>query len=124
MDLSRFEGLTIEDLEAAIVAMREAEEAKAREEELKAEAYLAELRVNMLDAAIQYLLALGAISEEDVKNMDVSKALEDLKEVEGALVQYAKMFDMFAGKGPVKIKLTNGDAGVDALGKFLVKMGL
>lgn len=123
MDLTRFEGLTIEDLEAAIVAMREAEEAKAREEEAKAEALLAELRVNMLDAAIQYLLALGAVSEEDVKNMDVSKALEDLKAVEGSLIQYAKMFDML-GRGPVKIKLTNGDAGVDALGKFLTKMGL
>jgi hypothetical protein len=122
MDLTRFEGLTIEDLEAAIVAMKEAEEAKAREEELKAEAYLAELRVNMLDAAIQYLLALGAISEEDVKDMDVSQTLEDLKEIEGALIQYAKMFDMFAGKGPIKIKLTGSDA--DALTKFLTKMGL
>ena len=124
MDLTRFEGLTIEDLEAAIVAMKEAEEAKAREEELKAEARLAELRVNMLDAAIQYLLALGAISEEDVKNLDVSKTLENLKETEGIISQYAKMFDMFAGKGPVKIKLTNGDAGVDALSRFLTKMGL
>ena len=122
MDLTRFEGLTIEDLEAAIVAMREAEEAKAREEEAKAEALLAELRVNMLDAATQYLLALGAVSEEDVKNMDVSKALEDLKEVEGSLIQYAKMFDMFAGKGPVKIKLVGNEA--DALSKFLSKMGL
>ena len=122
MDLTRFEGLTIEDLEAAIVAMKEAEEAKAREEEMKAEAYLAGLRVNMLDAAIQYLLALGAVSEEDVKNMDVSKALEDLKEIEGALVQYAKMFDMIAGKGPIKIKLAGKEA--DALSKFLTKMGL
>ena len=124
MDLTRFEGLTIEDLEAAIVAMREAEEAKAREEELRTEAHLAELRINMLDAGVQYLLALGAISEEDVRDMDVSKALEDLKKVEGVLVQYAKMFDMFAGKGPIKIKLTNGDAGVDALSRFLTKMGL
>ena len=122
MDLTRFEGLTIEDLEAAIVAMREAEEAKAREEELKAEARLAELRVNMLDAATQYLLALGAISEEDVMNMDVSQTLETLKEVEGSLIQYAKMFDMFAGKGPVKIRLTGGDA--DALSRFLSRMGL
>ena len=119
MDLTRFEGLTIEDLEAAIVAMREAEEAKAREEEAKAEALLAELRVNMLDAAIQYLLALGAVSEEDVKNMDVSKALEDLKAVEGALVQYAKMFDMFAGKGPIRIRVAG-----DGLDRFLNKMGL
>ena len=124
MDLTRFEGLTIEDLEAAIVAMREAEEAKAREEEMKAEAYLAELRVNMLDAAIQYLLTLGAVSEEDVKDMDVTQTLEDLKAVEGSLVQYAKMFDMFAGKGPVKIRVSNGDVGVDALGKFLSRMGL
>ena len=122
MDLTRFEGLTIEDLEAAIVAMREAEEAKAREEEAKAEALLAELRVNMLDAAIQYLLALGAVSEEDVKDMDISKALEDLKEVEGSLIQYAKMFDMFAGKGPVKIRVAGNE--IDALTKFLSKMGL
>ena len=120
MDLTRFEGLTIEDLEAAIIAMKEVEEAKAREEELKAEAHLAELRVNMLDAATQYLLALGAISEEDVMNMNVSQALEDLKEVEGALIHYAKMFDMFAGKGPVKIKLANGDA--DMLSKILDKI--
>ena len=76
MDLTRFEGLTIEDLEAAIVAMREAEEAKAREEEAKAEAHLAELRINLLDAATQYLLALGAISEEDVQAMDVSSEME------------------------------------------------
>ena len=59
MDLTRFEGLTIEDLEAAIVAMKEAEEAKAREEEMKAEAYLAGLRVNMLDAAINNHFLLG-----------------------------------------------------------------
>ncbi len=124
MDLTRFEGLTIEDLEAAIVAMKEAEEAKAREEEAKAEALLAEFRVNMLDAAIQYLLALGAITEEDVKSMDVTQTLEDLKAVEGSLIQYAKMFDMFAGKGPVKIRISNGDVGVDALGKFLSRMGL
>ena len=122
MDLTRFEGLTIEDLEAAIVAMREAEEAKAREEEAKAEAHLAELRVNMLDAATQYLLALGAVSEEDVKDMDVSQTLEDLKKVEGSLIQYAKIFDIFAGKGPVKIKLVDNEA--DALSKFLSKMGL
>ena len=122
MDLSRFEGLTIEDLEAVIVAMKEAEEAKAREEAAMAEAHLDELRINMLDAAIQYLLALGAVSEEDVKNMDVSKALEDLKEVESFLVQYAKMFDTFAGKGPVKIKLVGEDA--DGLSRFLRKMGL
>jgi hypothetical protein len=121
MDLTRFEGLTIADLEAAIVAMREAEEAKTREEELKAEAHLAELRVNMLDAATQYLLALGVFSEEDVMKMDVSQALEDLKEVEGSLIQYAKMFDMFANKGPAKIKVIS-DA--DALTKFLGKMGL
>lgn len=122
MDLTRFEGLTIEDLEAAIVAMREAEEAKAREEEAKAEALLAELRVNMLDAAIQYLLALGAVSEEDVKNMDVSQALEDLKGIEGSLVQYAKMFNMVANKGPVKIRVAGNE--IDALTKFLSKMGL
>ena len=122
MDLTRFEGLTIEDLEAAIVAMREAEEAKARKEEAKAEARLDELRVNMLDAATQYLLALGAVSEEDIMNMNVSQALKDLKEVEDSLIQYAKMFDMFAGKGPVKIKLIGNEA--DALSKFLSRMGL
>ena len=119
MDLTRFEGLTIEDLEAAIVAMREAEEAKAREEEMKAEALLAELRVNMLDAATQYLLALGAISEEDVMNMNVSQTLEDLKEAEDVLVQYAKMFDMLKAVKPVKVK-----EDLDPLGEFLNKMGL
>ena len=120
MDLTRFEGLTIEDLEAAIVAMREAEEAKAREEEAKAEAHLAELRINLLDAATQYLLALGAISEEDVQAMDVSKTLEELKEVEGSLIQYAKMFDILANKGPaIGVRVAG-----DGLDKFLSKMGL
>ena len=37
MDMKRFEGLTVEDLKAAISEMEKAEEAKAREEKAKKE---------------------------------------------------------------------------------------
>lgn len=119
MDMKRFEGLTVEDLKAAIVAMEEAEEAKR-------EAKLDEARLAMLDAAVQYLLQLGAISEEEVQTMDVSQTLADLKEAEGQLVQYAKFFKMMKElpfeMPKVKVRVSevdDVDNDIEVLEKFL-----
>ena len=126
MDMKRFEGLTVEDLKAAIVAMEEAEEAMKAAEEAKREAKLDEARLAMLDAAVQYLLQLGAISEEEVQTMDVSQTLADLKEAEGQLVQYAKFFKMMKElpfeMPKVKVRVSevdNVDNDVEVLEKFL-----
>lgn len=133
MDMKRFEGLTVEDLKAAIVAMEEAEEAmeEAEEamkaaEEAKREAKLDEARLAMLDAAVQYLLLLGAIDEEEVRTMDVSKTLDDLKEAEGQLAQYAKFFKMMKelpfDMPKVKVRVSevdNVDNDIEVLEKFL-----
>lgn len=126
MDMKRFEGLTVEDLKAVIVAMEEAEEAMKAAEKAKREAKLDEARLAMLDAAVQYLLQLGAISEEEVQTMDVSQTLADLKEEEGQLVQYAKFFKMMK-KLPfdmpkVKVRVSEVDDvnnDVEVLEKFL-----
>ena len=126
MDMKRFEGLTVEDLKAAIVAMEEAEEAMKAAEEAKREAKLDEARLAMLDAAVQYLLQLGAISEEEVQTMDVSQTLAELKEAENQLVQYAKFFKMMKNlpfdvpKIKVRVnEVDNVDNDVEVLEKFL-----
>lgn len=126
MDMKRFEGLTVEDLKAAIVAMEEAEEAMKAAEEAKREARLDEARLAMLDAAVQYLLQLGAISEEEVQTMDVSQTLADLKEAEGQLVQYAKFFKMMKelpfDVPKIKVRVSevdDVDNDIEVLEKFL-----
>lgn len=129
MDMKRFEGLTVEDLKAAIVAMEEAEEAKAREKETKREAKLDEARLAMLDAAVQYLLLLGAIDEEEVQTMDVSKTLDELKEAEGQLIQYTKfikmMKDLPFDVPKVKVRVSevdDVDNDIKVLEKFLSRL--
>ena len=92
--MDRFADLTIEDLERAIEIKRQAEEALAREEEAKREKELDELRLSLLDTAIQYLLKLGAISEKEVAEMDVTQTLEELKAAEGALLKYSKLIGL------------------------------
>ncbi len=129
MDLTRFEGLTIEDLKAAIVAMEEAEEAKARAEKAKREVELDTARLAMLDAAVQYLLLLGAIDEEEVRTMDVSKTLDELKEAEGQLAQYTKFLKMMKelpfDMPKVKVRVSevdNVDNDIEILEKFLSRI--
>ena len=126
MDMKRFEGLTVEDLKAAIVAMEEAEEAMKVAEEAKREAKLDEARLTILDAVVQYLLLIGAIDEEEVQAMDVSQTLADLKETEGQLIQYIKFlkkmknlpFDVPKIKVRVS-KVDDVDNDVEVLEKFL-----
>ena len=119
MDMKRFEGLTVEDLKAAISEMEKAEEAKAREEKAKKEAKLDEARLAMLDAAVQYLLLMGAVDEEEVKTMDVSKTLAELKEAEDQLIQYIKFVKRVPFSVP-KIKIREiEDGDIDIIKKFL-----
>ena len=123
MDMKRFEGLTVEDLKAAITEMEKAEEAKAREEEAKKEARLDEARLAMLDAAVQYLLQIGVVDEEEVKTMDVSKTLADLKEVEGALKQYVKFMKRPPLFNVPKIKVSEiEDGDIEIIKKFLSRI--
>ena len=122
MDMKRFEGLTVEDLKAAITEMEKAEEAKAREEEAKKEARLDEARLAMLDAAVQYLLQIGAVDEEEVKTMDVSKTLVDLKEAEGQLIQYIKFVKRLSVP-KIKFKVSEVEDGdIEIIKKFLSRM--
>ena len=122
MDMKRFEGLTVEDLKAAITEMEKAEEAKAREEKAKKEAKLDEARVAMLDAAVQYLLQIGVIDEEEVKTMDVSKTLADLKEVEGQLMQYIKFMKRL-DVPKIKFKVSEVEDGdIEIIKKFLSRI--
>ena len=122
MDMKRFEGLTVEDLKAAISEMEKAEEAKAREEKAKKEAKLDEARLAMLDAAVQYLLQLGAVDEEEVKTMDVSKILVDLKEAEGQLMQYIKFMKRL-DVPKIKFKVNEVEDGdIEIIKKFLSRI--
>ena len=122
MDMKRFEGLTVEDLKAAISEMEKAEEAKAREEKAKKEAKLDEARLAMLDAAVQYLLQLGAVDEEEVKTMDVSKILVDLKEAEGQLMQYIKFMKRL-DVPKIKFKVSEVEDGdIEIIKKFLSRI--
>ena len=123
MDMKRFEGLTVEDLKAAITEMEKAEEAKAKEEEAKREAKLDDARLVMLDAAVQYLLKLGAVDEEEVKTMDISKTLADLKEVEGALKQYVKFMKRPPLFNVPKVKVSEiEDGDIEIIKKFLSRI--
>ena len=122
MDMKRFEGLTVEDLKAAISEMEKAEEAKAREEKAKKEARLDEARLAMLDAAVQYLLQMGAVDEEEVKTMDVSKILVDLKEAEGQLMQYIKFMKRL-DVPKIKFKVSEVEDGdIEIIKKFLSRI--
>ena len=122
MDMKRFEGLTVEDLKAAISEMEKAEEAKAREEKAKKEARLDEARLAMLDAAVQYLLQIGAVDEEEVKTIDVSKILVDLKEAEGQLMQYIKFMKRL-DVPKIKFKVSEiEDGDIEIIKKFLSRI--
>ena len=122
MDMKRFEGLTVEDLKAAITEMEKAEEAKAREEKAKKEAKLDEARLAMLDAAVQYLLQIGVVDEEEVKTMDVSKILADLKEAEGQLMQYIKFMKRL-DVPKIKFKVSEVEDGdIEIIKKFLSRI--
>ena len=122
MDMKRFEGLTVEDLKAAITEMEKAEEVKAREEKAKKEAKLDEARLAMLDAAVQYLLQIGAVDEEEVKTMDVSKILVDLKEAEGQLMQYIKFMKRL-DVPKIKFKVSEiEDGDIEIIKKFLSRI--
>lgn len=129
MDMKRFEGLTVEDLKAAIVAMEEAEEAMKAADEAKREAKLDEARLTMLDAAVQYLLLLGAIHEEEVQAMDVSQTLADLKEAEGQLIQYTRFIKIMKNLPfdvpKVKVRVSevdDVDNDIKVLEKFLSRL--
>lgn len=129
MDMKRFEGLTVEDLKAAIVAMEEAEAAMKAAEEAKREAQLDEARLAMLDAAVQYLLQLGAIDGEEVQTMDVSQTLAELKEAESQIVQYAKFFKMMKGLSSdvpkIRVRVSEVDDvnnDVEVIEKFLSRI--
>ena len=123
MDMKRFEGLTVEDLKAAITEMEKAEEAKTREEKAKKEARLNEARLAMLDAAVQYLLQIGVFDEEEVETMDVSKTLADLKEVEGALKQYIKFMKRPPLFNVPKVKVSEiEDGDIEIIKKFLSRI--
>lgn len=102
MDMKRFEGLTIEDLEAAIAYLREEEAARAKEEA----AALEEARLDLITAGTNYLYRLGVFDEEAVQNIDVNATLETLKETEGQITGIINMFGSKALFNPMKFKIS------------------
>lgn len=93
----RFEGLTREDLMAAIEAMDKREAAEAAEAEAAKERELEDARLAAVDAVVTYLTKAGILSDEEVTKLDVNAILKVMKEAE----EYANRpkrfspFDMF-----------------------------
>lgn len=91
MDMKRFEGVTIEELEAAIQAKREeleaAEKAKAEEKER----VLTAAREALVQAAVDYLIIGEFLSEEDLKDVDWTALMDMVKEAEQELADYIQV---------------------------------
>ena len=75
----RLEGLTREDLMAAIEAMDKMEAAEA---EAAKERELEDARLAVIEAGVTYLTKAGILSDEEVAKMDVSKILKVMKDAE------------------------------------------
>ena len=78
----RFEGLTREDLMAAIEAMDKMEAAKAAEAEAAKERELEDARLAVIEAGVTYLTKVGILSDEEVAKLDVSAILKAMKSAE------------------------------------------
>lgn len=53
-----------------------------------------EVRVALVDAMLDYVIALGLIEEDDINNEDVEMLTEMLKSVEEEMVAQVKLFTM------------------------------
>jgi hypothetical protein len=100
----RLEGLTREDLMAAIEAMDKMEAAKAAEAEAAKERELEDARLAVIEAGVTYLTKAGILSDEEVAKMDVNAILKIMKDAE----EYAtgsKRFSPFGMFGMPTIKM-------------------
>jgi hypothetical protein len=100
----RLEGLTREDLMAAIEAMDKREAAIAAEAEAAKERELEDARLEVISAGVTYLTKAGILSDEEVAKMDVNAILKIMKEAE----EYAtgsKRFSPLGMFGVPKIKM-------------------
>ena len=100
----RLEGLTREDLMAAIEAMDQREAAKAAEAEAAKERELEDARLAVIEAGVAYLTKAGILSDEEVAKIDVNAVLKIMKEAE----EYAtgsKRFSPFSMFGMPTIKM-------------------
>ena len=116
MDMKRFEGLTVEDLKAAITEMEKAEEAKAREEEAKKEVIEEFANEYIISKGLKDLVTFEQLninitlsaSEKSLKD-EVLRKLEkietDLELIkleenysDEILIEYKKSFDLTKAK--------------------------
>lgn len=119
----RLEGLTREDLMAAIEAMDKMEAAKAAEAEAAKERELEDARLAVIEAGVTYLTKAGILSDEEVAGLNVNKILKVMKDAE----EYAtgsKKFSPFGMFGMPAIKMrVNGheptDEDMDIIKQFV-----
>lgn len=119
----RLEGLTREDLMAAIEAMDKMEAAKAAEAEAAKERELEDARLAVIEAGVTYLTKAGILSDEEVAKMDVSKILKIMKDAE-EYATGAKRFSPFSMLGMPAVKFrVNGheptDEDMDIIKQFV-----
>ena len=119
----RLEGLTREDLMAAIEAMDKMEAAAAAEAEAAKERELEDARLAVIEAGVTYLTKAGILSDEEVAGLNVEAILKVMKDAE----EYAtgsKRFSPFGMLGMPKIKMrVNGHEptaeDMDIINKFV-----
>jgi hypothetical protein len=119
----RLEGLTREDLMAAIEAMDKMEAAKAAEAEAAKERELEDARLAVIEAGVTYLTKAGILSDEDVSKLDVSAILKVMKDAE-AYATGSKRFSPLGMLGMPAIKFrVNGheptDEDMDIIKQFV-----
>jgi hypothetical protein len=119
----RLEGLTREDLMAAIEAMDKMEAAAAAEAEAAKERELEDARLAVIEAGVTYLTKAGILSDEDVSKLDVSAILKVMKDAE-AYATGSKRFSPLGMFGMPAIKMrVNGheptDEDMDIIKQFV-----
>lgn len=98
-------------------AKRAAEEAAAADE-------LDEVRAELVEVILDYLMALGVVDEDDLDDDDVEKLTEALKAAEEEMKRYAQIMDMLksleAAKPTIKeAKAAHKPSEDEILAKFL-----
>lgn len=110
------------EAQAELKAEKEKEEAAKRAaEEAAAADELDEIRAELVDIILDYLIALGVVDEDDLDDDDVEKLTESLKAVEKEMKRYAQVMDMLKALEVAKptTKAAHKSSEDEILAKFL-----
>lgn len=117
--LEQFKAQLAEAQEELKAEKEKEEAAKRAAEEAAAADELDEIRAELVDVILDYLIALGVVDKNDLDDDDIEKLTESLKAVEKELKRYAQVMDMLKVLEIAKPTTVHKSSEDEILAKFL-----